>query len=161
MNGSRSLATARRIDNDRFLRVLGIEEQLGHTINHDKDRKTGVARIWKAVQRLEPGAALPAAQEAPKPERSSKVATTPKKAATPRQSSKKAQVIKMLETADGATLADIRAVTSWQPHSVRGLISGSLVKKMGLKVVRAAACPVLTVRGSASPSCRVISCAYV
>jgi uncharacterized protein DUF3489 len=98
------------------------------------NRKIGVARIWKAIQRLAANAALPAGEETPKPKRSGKAATQTKKAATPRQNSKKAQVIKMLEAADGATLADIMKATNWQSHSVRGFISGSLVKKMGLKV---------------------------
>ena len=93
-----------------------------------------MARIWKALARLEPDAALPPPEEAPKPKRSGTAATQPKKAATPRENSKKAQVIKMLETPDGATLADIMAATNWQSHSVRGFISGSLVKKMGLNV---------------------------
>ena len=74
------------------------------------------------------------AEAAPEPRRSGKDAAAPKKARTPRQNSKKAQVIKMLEAAEGATLADIMALTNWLPHSVRGFISGSLVKKMGLKV---------------------------
>jgi hypothetical protein len=40
----------------------------------------------------------------------------------------------MLKRPEGATLKDIMAATSWQPHSVRGFISGSLTKKMGLKI---------------------------
>ena len=40
----------------------------------------------------------------------------------------------MLKRADGATLDDIMGATDWQAHSVRGFISGSLGKKMGLTV---------------------------
>jgi len=35
---------------------------------------------------------------------------------------------------DGASLKEIIAATDWQAHSVRGFISGSLGKKMGLTV---------------------------
>jgi hypothetical protein len=40
----------------------------------------------------------------------------------------------MLKRPDGATLADIMSATDWLAHSVRGFISGSLGKKMGITV---------------------------
>jgi hypothetical protein len=40
----------------------------------------------------------------------------------------------LIKRQDGATLKDIMAATGWQAHSVRGFISGSLTKKMGIKV---------------------------
>ena len=57
------------------------------------------------------------------------------KAATPGVgNSKSAHVIALLEKSTGATLAELMNATGWQAHSVRGFLSGTLRKKMGLKV---------------------------
>jgi uncharacterized protein DUF3489 len=76
-------------------------------------------------------ATKPAAKKEAKP--ASKNAAK-KDAAVPREFSKKATVIEMLRRKDGATLAEIAKATDWQNHSIRGFISGTLTKKMGLKV---------------------------
>ncbi len=49
--------------------------------------------------------------------------------------SKQSIVVELLRRPQGASLDEITAATSWQKHSVRGLISGSLKKKLGLAVV--------------------------
>ena len=43
--------------------------------------------------------------------------------------SKKAEVIALLRRPEGA---EVVAATGWQPHTVRGLFSGTLKKKLGL-----------------------------
>ena len=53
---------------------------------------------------------------------------------TTREGSKKAIVLELIRRADGASIKEIMDATQWQPHSVRGFISGSLGKKMGLTV---------------------------
>jgi uncharacterized protein DUF3489 len=95
------------------------------------DRKTAVARIWKAVQTLEPAVAPQAAQERLR-KRSSGGEATCEPAAN--KANKTATVLELLRRTGGATLEDIMAATGWQAHSVRGFISGVLGKRMGLTV---------------------------
>jgi len=62
-----------------------------------------------------------------------KGANARKRAATgARQGSKTAKVLDLLKRSGGATLHDLIKATSWQAHSVRGFLSGTLRKKMGL-----------------------------
>ena len=64
-----------------------------------------------------------------------KKAKASKKAAKPaaERSNKKAEVIAMMKRVKGATLAEIREATGWQPHTVRGFVS-ILGSKGGEKV---------------------------
>jgi hypothetical protein len=52
----------------------------------------------------------------------------------PRAQSKQAQLIDLLGTSSGASMAQMIALTGWQAHTVRGAISGALRKRLGLDV---------------------------
>jgi len=54
--------------------------------------------------------------------------------ATARPGTKQALLIDLLKRKKGATIEEIVEATGWQPHSVRGAISGALKKKLGLAV---------------------------
>lgn len=51
-----------------------------------------------------------------------------------REGTKQAQLIAMLRRPEDATIAQVIEATGWQPHTVRGAISGALKKKRGLEV---------------------------
>jgi len=57
--------------------------------------------------------------------------------ATPRtrENSKQAEVIRMLQRSEGATIAQICMATGWQAHTVRGTFAGAFKKKLGLNLI--------------------------
>jgi len=64
----------------------------------------------------------------------SKLGRKPQVVAASDSGTKKETVLALLRRPQGATLAELMHATGWQPHSVRGFLSGGLKKKMGLKV---------------------------
>ncbi len=51
-----------------------------------------------------------------------------------RDGSKTAKILDLLKRPGGATSKELVKATSWLPHSVRGFLSGTVGKKMGLTV---------------------------
>ena len=77
------------------------------------------------------------AKPATKATASKKPARAAKKAGAARDGSKTAKVLDFLKRSDGATLKELMKATGWQAHSVRGFLSGTVGKKMGLAVTSA------------------------
>jgi hypothetical protein len=103
------------------------------------DRKAAVARIWDAVQVLSANVAKPATHVAPAKGKRNQDAPKSKRrhtapAAAKETGSKKSEVIDLMRRSQGATLAEIMEVTGWQAHTVRGFVSGTLIKKLSLNV---------------------------
>src|SRR5262249_61982547 len=74
------------------------------------DRAALIDRLWPAIEAL------------PDPEPQSNA----------RRPSKQDGVVAMLRRAEGATVDEVASATGWQRHTVRGVLSGTLKKKLGL-----------------------------
>ena len=61
--------------------------------------------------------------------------TAEAKSAKPRGGTKQTQLIALLEAPTGSSIDEIVVATGWQAHTVRGAISGTLKKKLGLNVI--------------------------
>ena len=86
----------------------------------EKRRKVGdrgalIDQLWLAIEAL------------PEPEPSSDI----------KRPSKQDVVIAMLRQPEGATVDEVASVTGWQRHTVRGVFSGTLKKKLGLTLASA------------------------
>jgi hypothetical protein len=108
------------------------------------NRKTAVERIWEAIQVFWRTFGKPTAhvappkrkqkKDAPKSKRPSTERAAAKGGSNAREGSKKTEVIDLMRRSQGATLAEIMELTGWQSHTVRGFVSGTLIKKLRLNV---------------------------
>jgi hypothetical protein len=106
--------------------------------------ETGTATATAAAQpkaAKKARAAARSAHAAPKKGKPGKKAKAPKKApkgakkATAREGTKVEKILDLLKRPEGATLAELMKATGWLAHSVRGFLSGTLRKKLGLNVM--------------------------
>ena len=74
-----------------------------------------------------------------KPAKVVKRTTKPAKAALGASSrgrgTKQDKLIALLRRANGASIAEMMKLTRWQAHSLRGVMSGALKKKLGLEII--------------------------
>ena len=98
-------------------RLLALWNALPGVKNRQKvgDRSALIDQLWSAIEVL------------PEPEPPSDA----------KRSSKQDAVIAMLRRPEGATVEEVARVTGWQRHTVRGVFSGTLKKKLGLTLASA------------------------
>ena len=74
------------------------------------------------------------ADEAKKPAPANVEEHDARKERKPREGTKQQQMIDLLRSPKGATLAEIVEATGWQQHTIRGAMAGALKKKLGLTI---------------------------
>jgi len=74
------------------------------------------------------------AKSAKKATPAKKAPKSAKKAKGAREGSKTNKILELLKRTGGVTAKELMKATGWQPHSVRGFLSGTIGKKMGLTV---------------------------
>ena len=111
---SREELHAARLSGKRLLALWnalpGVEKQ-----TKVGDRDTLIDQLWSAIEAL------------PDPDQPSDT----------KRPSKQEAVIAMLQRPEGATVDEVAGVMGWQRHTVRGLFSGTLKKKLGLTLASA------------------------
>ena len=71
---------------------------------------------------------------AAKPTATELTAAVTEQLASPLAPSKQSQIITLLRGDSGASMPQLMTLTGWQSHTVRGMLSGSLRKRLGLNV---------------------------
>jgi hypothetical protein len=107
----------------------------------DKDQKLTLIITGKGMKAVdvEPDAAEPPLPNAPKSTTQNPAAKAKASRTSPAESgatkvTKQALLVDLLKRKTGATIDEVTKATGWQAHSVRGAISGTLKKKLGLSV---------------------------
>jgi hypothetical protein len=98
-------------------RLLALWNALPGVVKRRKvgDRDALINELWSAVEMW------------PDPEPQSEA----------KRPSKQEEVIEMLRRPEGVTVDEVASVTGWQRHTVRGVFSGTVKKKLGLTLASA------------------------
>jgi hypothetical protein len=113
--GAELIESVGDLDQNRFpvSRLVDIWNALpsAESVKRFRDRQVALRRVWAALEAM-PVSSL-------------------------QTESKQARVVALLQRPGGATMDDLTAATGWQRHSVRGVLSGVIRKKLGMAVTSA------------------------
>jgi hypothetical protein len=129
-------------EGDKQMTTLTIEETgtapaAGEKPKPNKKATRAPRRAPVAPAKAKSGKKATRAKKAPKGRTKAKAPKTEARAAKPdvaREGSKTARILDLLKRPGGVTAKELMKTTGWQPHSVRGFLSGTVGKKMGLTV---------------------------
>lgn len=90
------------------------------------------AKSRKSANPAKPPLKRTTATEKPASTKNNRRAKAPEPAPATVGTSKQQRCLDLLARRDGATLAELMTATEWQSHSVRGFLSGTVKKKLGM-----------------------------
>jgi len=106
------------------------EDRTAHVTGAERANPSKKARVARTRAHVAPNRA----KLAPKAKALKKAPNGTKKAGSARDGSKTAKVLDLLKRHEGASMKELLKSTGWQPHSLRGFLSGTIRKKMGMAV---------------------------
>jgi hypothetical protein len=120
---------------DAGLNAIGVEPEVESGGPNTKvPTKPKTPRKAKTRSSKEAGSAPAPLPSTPPGDSGQRSDASPAGSANARPGTKQALLIDLLKRKDGATIDELVQATGWQAHSVRGAISGTLKKKLGLAV---------------------------
>jgi hypothetical protein len=113
-----------------YMTILTTEDRTAHVTGAEKAKSGKKARVARKRAHVAPNQA----KSDTKARTSKKPPKGGGKAGSARDGSKAAKVLDLLKRPEGASMKELLKSTGWQPHSVRGFLSGAIRKKMGMTV---------------------------
>ena len=113
-----------------YMTTVTTEDRRAHVTGAERAKPGKKARVARKRAHV----ATQKTQTTPKAKAPKKAPNGAKKAGSARDGSKAAKVLDLLKRPEGASMKVLLKATGWQPHSVRGFLSGTIRKKMGMTV---------------------------
>ncbi|MBS0276177.1 MAG: DUF3489 domain-containing protein, partial [Proteobacteria bacterium] len=133
----------RRVEDEAFtlritdagLKAIGVDETSAKgnvkQIARKASIKTNTETGPRSQQAVKAGSSpKPSKPNAPQKPRKTYAAKAP----SHRSGTKHDQILNLLRRKQGASIAEMQKVSGWQPHSVRGFLSGTVKTRLGLKL---------------------------